>query len=76
MPSISATTIDVSNFCWSLVMPQKFWNKFRMLGSFYTTLPVGWLIAPVIAHETLGHFLTQFFSDGTLAHFHYLDDII
>ena len=30
-----ATTIDVSNFYWSLVMPKKFWNKFRLPRCYY-----------------------------------------
>ena len=50
---VYATTIDVSHFYWSLVMPKKIWNKFRLPGCYYKSLPFGRDYAPVIAHETL-----------------------
>ena len=76
---VYATTIDVSNFYWSLVLPKKFWNKFRLPGCYYKFLPFGWDYAPVIAHETLHLFLNEFFRGylhSQWEFFHYLDDII
>ena len=58
---VYATTIDVSNFYWSLVMPKIFWNKFTLPGYYYRSLTFGWDFAPVIAHETLCLFLHEFF---------------
>ena len=76
---VYASTIDVSKFYWSLVMPNKFWSKFRLPGCYYKSLPFGWDYAAVIAHETLRLFLSEFFSRHTVHHvefFYYLDDII
>ena len=77
--NVYATTIDASKFYWSLVMPERFWNKFRLLGSFYKTLPFGWDFALVIAHEPLRFLLAEIFKDfapHVVANFQYLDDII
>ena len=76
------TTIDLTNFFWSLRLPNKAWGAFRIEGFLFPCPPFGWDLSPVLAQETLGHLLDT--GTRTLpAHirgqfwtFHYYDDVL
>ena len=52
-----ATTLDLTNFYWSLVLPPEFWDVFMTPVGSYSTLPFGWNLAPILAQKTLEHFV-------------------
>ena len=76
---VFGTTIDLTNFYWSLHMPQEVWDLFRLDGAEFHSLPFRWNFSPVIAQETLGDLLRQCmsrFSSHDIVFFQYLDDIL
>lgn len=77
-----ACSIDLTNFFWSLRMPQHALGAFRIAGLTYDCPPFGWDLSPVIAQATLGHHIHD-----ALKHmwhvwgkcfwaFHYYDDVL
>lgn len=82
--SLWATSLDLKNFYWSLLLPEEFRDVFRTpLGSF-TSLPFGWNLSCALAQETLTELVMQVLLDDALLpflghKFHlwiYLDDIL
>ena len=77
-----ATTIDLTNFFWSLRLPKKAWGIFRIQGLFFPCPPFGWDLSPILAQTTLGRLLDE--AMATLPYvrgvqywiFHYYDDIL
>ena len=51
---VFGTTIDLTNFYWSLRMPAEVRDVFRLEGADFHSLPFGWNYSPLIAQETLG----------------------
>ena len=47
--AVFGTTIDVTNFYWSLRMPQEVWDLFHLEGAEFHSLPFGWHYSPLIA---------------------------
>ena len=73
------TTIELTNFYWSLRMPREVWDLFRLDGAEFHSLPFGWNFSPLIARETLGDLLHQYmnrFPSQNMVFFHYVDDIL
>ncbi|EPS57343.1 hypothetical protein M569_17475 [Genlisea aurea] len=77
-------TLDLSNFFWSLRLPESARGVFSVQGGWYDSLPFGWNMSPVIAQRTLVTLLDGFLgvvdervgSDGVLGVFVYLDDVM
>ena len=82
--TLVATTLDLSNFYWSLDLPLHWRGVFCVPGGYYPCLPFGWNLAPVIAQHVLLYILdTCFCAAGLLPFwgsslwaFVYLDDVL
>ena len=80
--SLWATTIDLTNFFWSLRLPKKAWGAFRISGYFFPCTPFGWDLSPILAQSSLGYFLDTALApfaalrDTAFWTFHYYDDIL
>ena len=73
------TTIDLTNFYWSVRMPAELRDLFRLEGADFHSLPFGWNYSPLIAPETLGDLIRRNmgrFAGSGVVHFHYLYDIL
>ena len=78
------TTIDITNFFWSLKIPPSAHGMFRIKGLTWPCLPFGWNLSPAIAQSTLGYLIDcAFVAQGALPFwntsvfiFHYYDDIL
>ena len=78
------STIDISNFFWSLMIPDHAIGMFRVDGYAWPCLPFGWDLSPYLAQETLGRIIWLGLLDGGLLPFlwhsihvfHYYDDIL
>mmetsp|Transcript_112384 Transcript_112384/g.195192 ORF Transcript_112384/g.195192 Transcript_112384/m.195192 type:complete len:527 (+) Transcript_112384:257-1837(+) len=72
-----ATHVDLGNAFWALVLPEAFWNSFRLqMGDKNVSLlrvPFGWKFSPVLCQRVLQHFLVNLKKGETLI-LHYLDD--
>ena len=79
-----ATTLDLTNFYWSIRLPAQAHKWFCINNLCYDSLPFGWNLSPVIAQETLGFILDKAFIvlgclpfyNRSLFAFRYLDDIL
>ena len=82
--SLWASTLDLSNFFWSLVLPPEFQDTFHIEGAVYQSLPFGWNLSPIIAQTTLTEFVFSAlvshgflpFLSSSLFFFVYLHDVI
>ena len=82
--SLWATTLDLSNFFWSLELPPDFRSIFRVAGASYPNLPFGWNLSPIISQTTLIFLVSSALLDAgflpfltaSLFFFIYLDDVI
>ena len=76
---VFGTTIDLTNFYWSLRMLVEMRDLFRLEGAEFHSLPFGWNYSPLIAQDTLGDLIEQYmgrFSGNGVVYFHYVDDIL
>ena len=70
---VFGTTIDVTNFDWSLRMPAEVRDVFRLEGADFHSLPFGWNYSPLIAQETPGDLMRRYmgrFAGTGVVYFH------
>jgi hypothetical protein len=78
------TTIDLTNFFWSLLLPAHAWGAFRTHSLCWNSLPFGWNLSPVLAQHSLAEFIFSALQyqnclpllTASVHIFHYYDDIL
>ena len=73
------TTIDLTNFYWSLRMPAGVRDLFRLEDADFHSLPFGRNYSLFIVQETLGDLIKRYmgrFTGSGVVSFHYLDDFL
>ena len=83
-PPLWGSTIDLTNFFWSLILPKNAWGAFRTQSLCWDSLPFGWNLSPVIAQSSLAYFIFSAlqhnnclpFLTASVHIFHYYDDVL
>lgn len=57
--TLFATTLDLTNFFWSLQLPQEAQHIFRIDNFSFTSPPFGWNLSPIIAQKSLEFLLSS-----------------